>query len=56
MVNNFRTYHGWIDDALESEMARGATRGAFLVDLHGHGHPHNFIELGYGLKAELIDR
>ena len=29
--------------------------GVLLVDLHGHGHPHEYIELGYRLTADLLN-
>ena len=29
--------------------------GALLIDLHGHGHPHEYIELGFRLSASLLN-
>ena len=31
------------------------TPGIFLLDLHGHGHPHEFIELGYRVTASNLN-
>lgn len=48
-------YHGWISEAIEMGKTSGAVPGVLLVDLHGHGHTHDYIELGFRLKAELLN-
>jgi hypothetical protein len=42
-------YHGFIDTALRQSVDRYGT--GFYIDLHGHGHAKQRIELGYGLTA-----
>ena len=42
----YTTFHAWIRAALVWE-AKQSRAGVLLVDLHGHGHPHEYIELGY---------
>ncbi len=42
-------FHGFIEVA-RARVTRGQDRGLYL-DLHGHGHPQNRIELGYLLTA-----
>ena len=51
-----RTYHAWIAEALRLGVAEGGGHGALLLDLHGHGHPHDCVELGYRLSAELLNQ
>ena len=51
-----RTYHAWIAEALRLGVAEGGGQGALLLDLHGHGHPHDCVELGYRLSAELLNQ
>ena len=29
--------------------------GVLLLDLHGHGHNHDFIEVGYRLTADILN-
>merc|ERR1711892_1330058 len=48
-------YHGWISEAIEMGKTCGNVPGVLLVDLHGHGHTHEYIELGFRLKAELLN-
>jgi len=48
-------YHGWISEAIEMGKTCGNVPGVLLVDLHGHGHTHDYIELGFRLKAELLN-
>ena len=48
-------YHDWISQAIEMGRNSAAVPGVLLVDLHGHGHPHEYIELGFRLKAELLN-
>jgi N-formylglutamate amidohydrolase len=45
----WREYHGFIDAAREAVLAQHG-RG-FYIDLHGHGHPIQRLELGYMLTA-----
>jgi len=45
-------YHGFIDSALQTSLkSHGA---GFYFDLHGHGHPKQRIELGYGLTGDQL--
>ncbi len=47
-------YHAAIRGALAAAVARHGF--AFLVDLHGHGHPIARIELGYALDAAQLNQ
>lgn len=50
------TYHSWIQQAIEMcKRMCEYVPGVLLVDLHGHGHPHEYIELGYRLSADLLN-
>jgi N-formylglutamate amidohydrolase len=49
----WREYHGFISAAI-AEARRNPTVG-FYLDLHGHGHPIQRIELGYMLSAATLD-
>jgi hypothetical protein len=51
--NAWREYHGFIEGAI-AESRRGPAVG-FYVDLHGHGHPIQRIELGYLIGAAKLD-
>ena len=51
-----KVYHSWISQALKAGVQDGGGQGALLLDLHGHGHPHDCIELGYRLSAELLNQ
>ena len=51
-----KVYHSWISQALQAGVQDGGGQGALLLDLHGHGHPHDCIELGYRLSAELLNQ
>ena len=46
-------YHAAIKGALAAAVARHGF--AFLVDLHGHGHPIARLELGYALGAKQLN-
>jgi len=46
-------YHGFIDQATTAVIARDS-RGLY-VDLHGHGHDKQRLELGYLLTASAYD-
>ena len=48
-------YHRWISQALQQSRDCVEAGAALLVDLHGHGHPHNFIELGYRVPGQLLN-
>merc|ERR1719244_1132874 len=37
------TYHQWTEQALQS--AQELSGSALLLDLHGHGHSHDMVEL-----------
>jgi len=45
-------YHRFIDSALQ--LSRDRYGQAFYIDLHGHGHSKQRIELGYGLSASIL--
>jgi len=52
----FDTYHAWITEAIGMCRQVGENvPGVFLLDLHGHGHPHDYIELGYRLTADTLN-
>jgi len=42
-------YHGWIETA--REIARQSYNRGFYIDMHGHGHTKQRLELGYLLTA-----
>lgn len=46
-------WHAFIDTA-KTEVIRRHGRG-WLIDLHGHGHPTDWLELGYLLTAEELE-
>lgn len=48
----WHTFHNWVDSALNLATANG--KRAMYIDLHGHGHKNQRLEVGYNLgKAEL---
>lgn len=47
-------YHAAIEGALAAAITRHGF--AFLIDLHGHGHPIPRLELGYALDAKQLNR
>jgi len=51
-----RLYHRWICEALQAGRESQGGGSAFLVDLHGHGHNHHYIELGYRVPATLLNQ
>ena len=54
MDGPWKTFHNFIDTALA--MATHQFGGSVYIDLHGHGHPAQRLELGYLLKeSELKD-
>lgn len=54
MIAAWAEYHGFIEDAM-SEALRGSGRGLYL-DLHGHGHAMQRLELGYLLSAAELNQ
>lgn len=49
-ANAWREHHSFIEKACDAAVRRFGV--AFLIDLHGHGHPDPRIELGYLLSAQ----
>lgn len=49
MQKPWHTFHNYIDTALA--MAVKAYGSSLYIDLHGHGHPNQRLELGYSLNA-----
>jgi len=50
----WREFHGFITEAREAVVARH--RRGLLLDIHGHGHPIQQIEIGYALPGNLLNR
>ena len=50
----YTIFHNWIRQALQLGLKENKD-GALLIDLHGHGHPHEYIELGFRLSASLLN-
>ena len=50
----YDVFHAWIKAAIQSGLKENNI-GALLIDLHGHGHPHEYIELGYRLSAAMLN-
>lgn len=48
----WREYHGFIEAAMIESRTRGGR--AFFIDLHGHGHEAQRIELGYLLSSARL--
>ena len=48
-------FHDWIQQALHLGLTQVQGNCALLIDLHGHGHPHEYIELGYRLSAAMLN-
>ncbi len=49
-IQAWQEYHGFIEQAMNAAAGRG-----FYVDLHGHGHAIQRLELGYLLSASTLD-
>ena len=49
----WRSYHESIEEAARAALRLGKGR-ALLIDLHGHGHDHGLIELGFAISAERL--
>ncbi|GAB1464179.1 hypothetical protein [Pedobacter sp. UBA4863] len=48
----WHTFHNWVDSALNLASSNG--KRAMYIDLHGHGHKNQRLEIGYNLgKSEL---
>lgn len=47
------SYHRSIENAAQAALQRGEGK-AILIDLHGHGHEHGLIELGFAISAEQL--
>ncbi|GBB91512.1 hypothetical protein RclHR1_18850002 [Rhizophagus clarus] len=45
-------YHSFIRDAIDEVDLRFGH--GLLIDIHGHGHPENYIELGYVLSSATL--
>ncbi|RIA87798.1 hypothetical protein C1645_827278 [Glomus cerebriforme] len=45
-------YHSFIRDAIDEVELRFGY--GLLIDIHGHGHPENYIELGYVLSSATL--
>jgi hypothetical protein len=52
--NAWHEFHHFIEVA--EGMVDGAFGGGLYLDLHGHGHPNNWVELGYLLSAPDLDQ
>ncbi|MCH2100324.1 MAG: hypothetical protein MK209_00155 [Planctomycetes bacterium] len=48
-------YHEEIENATQAALKQGGGH-ALLIDLHGHGHDHGLIELGFAISAEELRR
>lgn len=49
----WKDYHGSIELACQEAQQRGDGR-ALMIDLHGHGHAHGLIELGFAVSAQTL--
>src|SRR5690606_35570105 len=45
----WHTFHHWVDSALNLATANG--NKAMYIDLHGHGHKNQRLEIGYNLTT-----
>lgn len=50
----WREFHADVAEALAAAVAKHGF--AFLIDVHGHAHPIQRIELGYGLNATQLNQ
>ncbi|CAG8770392.1 6208_t:CDS:2, partial [Acaulospora morrowiae] len=48
----WKDYHTFVAMAIK-EVEEIFGRG-LLIDIHGHGHPNNYIEIGYVLSSEVL--
>jgi N-formylglutamate amidohydrolase len=51
-VKTWNNFHNYIDTALA--MATNKYGKAIYIDLHGHGHQNQRLELGYNLSADIL--
>ena len=49
----WQDYHGSIEQACRLAQRQGGGR-ALMIDLHGHGHEHGLIELGFAVSAQTL--
>jgi hypothetical protein len=49
----WQDYHGSIEQACRVAQRQGDGR-ALVIDLHGHGHEHGLIELGFAVSADAL--
>jgi len=49
----WQDYHGSIEQACRVAQLQGDGR-VLMIDLHGHGHEHGLIELGFAVSAETL--
>jgi len=52
-TTTWNEYHGFVELAMTTATS-GSSRG-FYIDLHGHGHPIQRLELGYLLSSSQLD-
>lgn len=48
----YHEFHKWVGTATST--AQGQWGKGHYIDIHGHGHPEDWIELGYGLTANQL--
>jgi len=55
-VQAWTDYHAFIELAMNTATSMSGTNGrGFYIDLHGHGHPIQRLELGYLLTSGQLD-
>ncbi|RUS27178.1 hypothetical protein BC938DRAFT_483623 [Jimgerdemannia flammicorona] len=52
VLKAWEEYHSFLSDAV-SRIEKKFQYGLY-IDIHGHGHPENLLELGYGLTAATL--
>jgi len=52
-IQAWTEYHAFVAQAMEASRQRSGT--GFYIDLHGHGHAKQRLELGYLLSASTLD-
>merc|ERR1712087_922494 len=43
-------------ELMRGSLARKCTKGALLVDVHGQQRTQHFAQVGYGVRAEVIEK